>query len=65
MRMNLKAIRVSYKLTQKQVAEKLSISLRFYQHIEGGTRKGKIELWDKLEDIFSTPQRILRTDTSV
>lgn len=64
MRMNLKSMRISREMTQKQIAEELGISLRFYQHIEAGTRKGNIELWDKIEDIFNVPQRKLRTDTS-
>lgn len=63
--MNLKSVREKHGFTQKQVAEKLGISLRFYQHIEGGTRKGNIELWDKIEDMFGIPQRTLRADTSI
>lgn len=60
MRENLKNARKAKGLTQKQLAEKLSISLRAYQHIEKGLYIGKVEHWDKLEDLFSIHQRILR-----
>lgn len=63
MRMKLKSMRVSLGITQKQIAQQLGISVRFYQHIEAGARKGSIELWDKIEDIFNVPQRLLRADT--
>lgn len=60
MRENLKKARKAAGLTQQQVADKLGISLRAYQHIEKGVYIGKIENWDKLEDLFSVHQRILR-----
>lgn len=62
--MNLKSVRVEHGLTQKKIAEKLNISLRFYQHIESGTRKGNIELWDKIEDLLGVSQRVLRENVS-
>ena len=34
-----------------------------YQQIERGTRIGKIEMWDKLEDLFKIHQRTLRENT--
>lgn len=57
---NLKKARQKAGLTQKEVAEYLHISERQYQYIESGKRIGKIEYWDKLEDLFNVHQRILR-----
>ncbi len=47
-------------MTQQQVADRLGIGLRAYQHIEKGIYTGKIIHWDKLEDLFGIHQRILR-----
>ena len=47
-------------MTQQQVADSLSISLVYYQKIEQGSRTGEYKIWDKLEDLFRTSQRILR-----
>ena len=47
-------------LTQQQMAEKLDISLRYYQNIEAGERTGDFTLWDTLEDLLGIHQRILR-----
>ncbi len=60
MRENLKAARKAKGLTQKQVAEYLGITEQHYQRIEYGKTIGKIELWDKLEDLFNVHQRTLR-----
>lgn len=60
MRMNLKEARHKAGLTQKEVAEYLEISENAYQNIEYGKRIGKIENWDKLEDLFRIHQRTLR-----
>ncbi len=60
MRENLKNARRTAKLTQEAVAEHLHISVRMYKFIESGDRVGSIELWDRLEDLFSVHQRILR-----
>lgn len=65
MRVNLKSARKALGMTQAQTAQKLNISLRFYQHLESGTRKGNIELWDKIEDLFGISQRLLRTDMHI
>ena len=42
------------------MADKVSISLRYYQKIEQGSRTGDFEIWDKLEDITGIHQRVLR-----
>lgn len=60
MRHQLKQARQAAGLTQKQVAEVLGISERYYQHIEAGDRNGDFEIWDGLEDLFNIHQRILR-----
>lgn len=59
-RENLKAARKAKGLTQQQMAEKLGISMRYYQQIEAGDRTGDFVIWDTLEDITGTHQRILR-----
>ncbi len=51
-------------MTQKQVAEYLGTSERYYRFIESGTRNGTFEVWDKLEDLFGVHQRILREFSS-
>lgn len=60
MRKNLKKARQRAGMTQKQVADKLEISLRYYRHIEAGHRTGDFTLWDMLEDLFKMHQRVLR-----
>lgn len=60
MRENLKSARKAADLTQQQVAEKLGISLRYYQRIESGESGGSFEAWNALEDLLGVHQRILR-----
>ncbi len=60
MRKNLKEARQKAGMTQREVAEKLSIHERYYQHIEVGQRTGNFVIWDMLEDLFKIHQRILR-----
>ena len=64
MRQNLKEARIKAGMTQQQVAEYLGIIEQSYQKIEYGKRIGKIETWDKLEDLFKVHQRILREVSS-
>ena len=47
-------------MTQQELANKLKISLRYYQNIEAGERPGDFTIWDTLEDITGIHQRILR-----
>ena len=47
-------------MTQQAMADKLGISLRYYQQIEAGDRTGDFEIWDALEDFIGAHQRILR-----
>lgn len=60
MRENLKKARREAGMTQKQIADRLGITVRAYQQIEKGDYLGKIEHWDKLEDLFGIHQRKLR-----
>lgn len=60
MRQNLKNARQKAGMTQQQMADKLEISLRYYQNIEAGSRTGDFVLWDTLEDITGIHQRKLR-----
>ena len=59
-RKNLKEARQKAGMTQQQMADKLKISLRYYQNIEAGSRTGDFTLWDTLEDITGIHQRKLR-----
>lgn len=60
MRENLKNARKEKGLTQQQMADRLEISLRYYQNIEAGSRTGDFTIWDTLEDITGIHQRKLR-----
>lgn len=63
MRENLKKARQDHNMTQQAVADYLNISLSHYKGIESGDRLGRIDLWDKLEDLLNLHQRKLREDT--
>lgn len=60
MRENLKAARKRAGLTQQAMADRLGLSLIGYRQIENGARIGKIETWDRLEELLGVHQRILR-----
>ena len=60
MRARLKKARVNAGMTQQELADRLGISLRYYQNIERGDRDGDFAIWDQLEDITGIHQRILR-----
>lgn len=60
MRKNLKEARQKTGMTQQQMADRLGITLVYYQKIEQGSRTGDFELWDTLEDITRVHQRKLR-----
>lgn len=60
MREKLKEARRSAGMTQQRTAEKIGISLRYYQQIEEGSRTGDFAIWDELEDLFKIHQRELR-----
>ena len=60
MRENLKRARQAKGLTQQALAEQLEVTERYYKAIESGEKLGAIWVWDKLEDMFSIHQRVLR-----
>lgn len=60
MRENLRKARKAAGMTQQAMADKLKISLVYYQKIEAGDRTGDYWIWDTLEDITGIHQRILR-----
>lgn len=60
MRGNLKAARAAAGMTQQAVADALGITLRYYCRMEAGGATGRVELWDKLEDLLGVNQRELR-----
>lgn len=60
MRHILKKARQDAGLTQQAIADKIGISLRYYQQIESGDRTGDFGIWDALEDITGIHQRKLR-----
>ena len=60
MRMRLKEARKNIGLTQQLMADKLKITLRYYQQIEAGDRTGDYWLWDAIEDMTGIHQRELR-----
>lgn len=64
MRKNLKEARQRAGMTQKQVAERLEISERYYRFVEAGMRDGNFEIWDALENLFNVHQRLLREVSS-
>lgn len=57
---NLKQARKAANLTQKNVADRLGITERYYRMIEAGDCTGGFEIWDDLEDMFGISQRVLR-----
>ena len=60
MRKNLKEARQKAGMTQQQMADYLGIGLRHYKKIESGETFGSIHLWDDMEDVLETNQRVLR-----
>ncbi|MCI8427202.1 MAG: helix-turn-helix transcriptional regulator [Lachnospira sp.] len=47
-------------MTQQEMADRLEITLVYYQKIEAGDRIGNFEIWDTLEDLLNVHQRKLR-----
>lgn len=60
MRKNLKEARKRAGMTQQEMADRLEITLEYYQKIEAGDRIGNFEIWDTLEDLLNVHQRKLR-----
>lgn len=56
----LKNARQQAGMTQQQIADKLNVTLGYYQKVEYGKLNGSFAVWDALEDILGIHQRILR-----
>ena len=63
-RKNLQQARTAAGMTQQAMADKLGVTLRYYQRIEYGESGGSFEVWDALEDLLGVHQRILRETSS-
>lgn len=48
----LKIKRIENRMTQKEVAERLGISIPAYSFLESGKRKGRLELWIQIQNLF-------------
>lgn len=57
MRNYLKALRQKFDYTQEQVAEKLGIKANYYNMIENGNRRNKMDIDTalKLSNVFNVP----------
>ena len=64
MRLNLKQARRATGMKQREVAQALGITIRYYQKIEAGDHEGRCALWDKLQELFGLDQRELRKNTN-
>lgn len=53
MRNNLKSCRIERGYTQKEFAEKLTITERQYQRIESGEQDGTMKLWRKIKRLLA------------
>ncbi len=62
MRNILRQARIDAGQLQRQTAEAVGISERYYRSLEAGSREGKCTVWDKLEELFKIPQKELRKD---
>jgi len=64
LRNNLINVRKEYNLSIQDMCDYLNIKERMYRYIESGMRTGRTEIWDKLEELFDTPQKQLRENFS-
>ena len=51
---SIKTLRVNNNATQKEIADFCGISIKTYQRIESGQRKGDVAFWRKLAAFYST-----------
>ena len=52
MRKKLQLFRIERNFTQKQMADKMGVSLACYQSVESGTRNGSTTFLEKLKNTF-------------
>lgn len=55
MRTNLKLLRVKHGLTQKEMAERIGCTRVTYAVIETGTRNGRRDFWESVQNAFGVP----------
>ena len=65
MRKNLQEARKGKGWTQQEVADKLGVTLKYYQKVEYSRLGGAFWVWDALEDLFGVHQRILRDSPDI
>lgn len=51
--LKLKLKRIEQGMTQKDIAEKLQISIPAYSLIESGKRKGSLEFWENVQKVLN------------
>ena len=61
----LNRIRKQKGYSASEMAKAIGISMRYYQQLESGIRKGSVDVWDALEDFLGVNQRILRKDENL
>lgn len=64
MRGKLKEARRAAGMTQQQLADRLGVTLGYYQKVEYEKLNGSFAVWDALEDILGIHQRILRESSN-
>ena len=52
MRTALRKARVQAHLTQKEMAERIGVTLRHYNAIESGLSFGSIQVWERIRDVL-------------
>lgn len=53
MRKNLQIFRIKHSLTQKEMADRIGVSLACYQSVESGRRNGSVVFIQKLKKAFN------------
>ena len=64
MREQLKKARQEAGMTQQAMADKLGVTIGYYQKVEYEKLNGSFAVWDALEDILGIHQRILRESSN-
>lgn len=55
MRKDLKQLRLSQGLTQKQIAEDIGYHRSYYTNVETGKRRGSIHFWNGIQKVLKIP----------
>lgn len=62
---NLKKLRLAHKLSQKELAENLGMSVQRYNHYETGKREPNQETLQKIADFYQVPIKDMFEDINV